>query len=806
MLADTTSEHPITSSRWFKRGWTLQELLAPSSVEIFSREWERLGDKTSLGSLISRITGIPQGVLQGDTLAQFDISERLRWRGDRQTKLKEDMAYSLSGICDVDIAPLYGEGEEEAFRRLHREIQKLKDCLRDLRHGDPKDDKKRIEETKGGLLADSYCWVLDNATFQQWQRDPQRQLLWVKGDPGKGKTMLLCGIINELGRSMPRTSLLSYFFCQATFSHLNSATAVLRGLLYMLIDQQPLLVSHIYKRYDLAGKHLFEDANAWIALTEIWIDVLRDPGLRMGYFFIDGLDECTFDRSKLLRFIAMQSSSSSRLKWIVSSRNWPEIERSLEPAADKVLLSLELNARSISAAVKTFIDKKVSRLAEEGRYDEQIRNVISNHLSANAKDTFLWVALVCQHLEGTAKRHVMKKLKSIPLGLESFYERMMSGISESEDAETCRCVLATTAILCRPVVIQELIVIVEPLEEFFDHPETVREIIQLCGSFLIMEEDTVYFVHQSAQDFLLGDAKDKIFPNGVDMAHQEIFRRSLAVLSSQLHRDMYKLEALDASVDTSRPPSPDPLKSLRYSCVHWIDHLCKSKSTFWVSHAERHQIIDEVMLFLKGRYLYWLESLSLCKSTTKGLLALKALSFLVKSGAESFPGQAWTVAISYDSRKVALATGTSSLKIWDLSNTLNPRTLVVGDSAIRSVAFSPDSERLVSGSITGEIKIWDMWSEHYSETPDDHREDISSLNFSNDSSYLASGAFDSTVKIWDLRGRSGASRGSTSSITQHVLDRYRETVPTGYGTSSVASVFTCISVEILKWQSLSRLI
>ncbi|CAN9465448.1 unnamed protein product [Alternaria alternata] len=1051
MLADTTSEHPITSSRWFKRGWTLQELLAPSSVEIFSREWERLGDKTSLGSLISRITGIPQGVLQGDTLAQFDISERLRWRGDRQTKLKEDMAYSLSGICDVDIAPLYGEGEEEAFRRLHREIQKLKDCLRDLRHGDPKDDKKRIEETKGGLLADSYCWVLDNATFQQWQRDPQRQLLWVKGDPGKGKTMLLCGIINELGRSMPRTSLLSYFFCQATFSHLNSATAVLRGLLYMLIDQQPLLVSHIYKRYDLAGKHLFEDANAWIALTEIWIDVLRDPGLRMGYFFIDGLDECTFDRSKLLRFIAMQSSSSSRLKWIVSSRNWPEIERSLEPAADKVLLSLELNARSISAAVKTFIDKKVSRLAEEGRYDEQIRNVISNHLSANAKDTFLWVALVCQHLEGTAKRHVMKKLKSIPLGLESFYERMMSGISESEDAETCRCVLATTAILCRPVVIQELIVIVEPLEESFDHPETVREIIQLCGSFLIMEEDTVYFVHQSAQDFLLGDAKDKIFPNGVDMAHQEIFRRSLVVLSSQLHRDMYKLEALDASVDTSRPPSPDPLKSLRYPCVHWIDHLCKSKSTFWVSHAERHQIIDEVMLFLKGRYLYWLESLSLCKSTTKGLLALKALSFLVKeisdaqdlielvkdahrffvrsidaieihplqtyasallfspngslikaafqheepnwitiqpeiratwgsclhtfehpchavafsqnsnylalshqyfgiviwdlesndffpprlegyehldasyvrffddsarlaaispslkvvkvwdvasgtclsrrnfdqemfhrkvrfcndaelqafakatigdsvrifdtaearelsiltsphhdsrgelnstfspsgrllavnfetnikvwdatsnrhiqslewpmcnedsdptfvasasvsdsalvavglsnhtvivfsvnsgdilhilqSGAESFPGQAWTVAISYDSRKVALATGTSSLKIWDLSNTLNPRTLVVGDSAIRSVAFSPDSERLVSGSITGEIKIWDMWSEHYSETPDDHREDISSLNFSNDSSYLASGAFDSTVKIWDLRGR-----------------------------------------------------
>jgi hypothetical protein len=628
MLTETSWEHWLTSSQWFKRGWTLQELLAPSSVELFSQEWERLGDKMSLGPLISRITGIPQGVLQGSSLAQFDTSERLRWRGDRKTKREEDMAYSLSGICDVDIVPLYNEGKEEAFKRLHKEIQKLKDCLRDLSHGDPKDDKKRIEETKGGLLVDSYRWVLDNATFQQWQRDPQRQLLWVKGDPGKGKTMLLCGIIDELCISMPTTSLVSYFFCQATFSHLNSATAVLRGLLYMLVAQQPLLVSHIYKRYDLAGKRLFEDANAWIALTEIWVDVLRDPSLRMGYLFIDGLDECTFDRSKLLRFIAMQSSSSSRLKWIVSSRNWPEIERSLEAAADKVLLSLELNARSISAAVKTFIDKKVSRLAEEERYDEQIRNVISNYLSANANDTFLWVALVCQHLKGTAKRHVMKKLKSIPIGLKPYYERMMSGINESEDAETCRCVLATTAILVRPVVIQELTVIVEPLKEFVDHPETVREIIQLCGSFLIMEEDTVYFVHQSAQDFLLADAQDKIFPNGIDMAHQEIFWRSLALLSSQLHRDMYKLTAPGTSTDIVQPPSPDPLTALRYPCVYWIDHIYNSKAMFQDSHVGKKQVADTIMLFVKEKYLYWLEALSLCNNATKCVAAMEALSSL----------------------------------------------------------------------------------------------------------------------------------------------------------------------------------
>ncbi len=81
---------------------------------------------------------------------------------------------------------------------------------------------------------------------------------WVKGDPGKGKTMLLCGIINTLGPSTrlidpAAGTLLSYFFCQATDSRINSSCAVLRGLIYMLVQQQRTLISHIRKRYDQVG-------------------------------------------------------------------------------------------------------------------------------------------------------------------------------------------------------------------------------------------------------------------------------------------------------------------------------------------------------------------------------------------------------------------------------------------------------------------------------------------------------------------------------------------------------------------------
>jgi chromosomal replication initiation ATPase DnaA len=107
-----------------------------------------------------------------------------------------------------------------------------------------------------------YQWILEHSNFQQWRNNQQSRLLWIKGDPGKGKTMLLCGIINELKASIAKTDLLSYFFCQATDARINNATAVLRGLVYLLVDQQPSLISHIQKKYNHTSKSLFEDANA----------------------------------------------------------------------------------------------------------------------------------------------------------------------------------------------------------------------------------------------------------------------------------------------------------------------------------------------------------------------------------------------------------------------------------------------------------------------------------------------------------------------------------------------------------------
>ena len=118
-------EPAFRQSKWFARGWTLQELLAPILVEFFSRERRKLGDKRSLRQQLHEITGIPLAALSGARLSQFSDKERFSWIQSRQTKVEEDRAYSLLGIFDVEMPLRYGEGSAIAFKRLDEEIDKL---------------------------------------------------------------------------------------------------------------------------------------------------------------------------------------------------------------------------------------------------------------------------------------------------------------------------------------------------------------------------------------------------------------------------------------------------------------------------------------------------------------------------------------------------------------------------------------------------------------------------------------------------------------------------------------------------------
>jgi len=117
-----TWKKAFQTSRWFTRCWTLQDLLAPGSVDFFSREGEHLGDKRTLEWQIHEITKIPIAALRGAPLSHFSVEERFSWAENREATRPEDTAYSLMGIFGVFIPLIYGEGRDNAFIRLRREI------------------------------------------------------------------------------------------------------------------------------------------------------------------------------------------------------------------------------------------------------------------------------------------------------------------------------------------------------------------------------------------------------------------------------------------------------------------------------------------------------------------------------------------------------------------------------------------------------------------------------------------------------------------------------------------------------------
>ncbi|KAK1974472.1 hypothetical protein LZ30DRAFT_406165 [Colletotrichum cereale] len=681
-----------------------------------------------------------------------------------------------------------------------------REFLKDLHVTDSRHDKKRIQDTKGGLLKDSYVWVVDNPDFCQWRNDQDQRLLWVKGDPGKGKTMLLCGIIDELEATRAQGKLLSYFFCQATDERLNTATAVLRGLIFMLLDQEPSLVWHIKKKYDVAGKALFQDANAWHAMSEIFRNILHDSNLQGVCLLVDALDECLTGLGQLLDLIA-ETSQSTTAKWLVSSRNWPQIEERLRAVAQR--LSLELNAKSVSTAVESYIALKISQLSRRKGYKGDTAREVRQYLLLNANGTFLWVALVCQELEKTQRRKALEKVKSFPSGLDAFYGRMMQQIGGIEDAELCRQILALMVTTYRPPSLAESTTFIDECRDLADDRESLQEIIGLCGSFLTIREDAIYFVHQSAKDFLLNkdyEAFGQILPSGIAHQHYIIFSKSLDVLSSTLQRDIYKLRSPGVFIEDVVSPDPDPLAPLGYSCTYWVDHLEHSNPA---ESPARGDIQDNARVhnFLKTHYLHWLEAQSVLHGMPQAVIAMQKLKTLVahsgelqlaelvqdalrfilsyKQCIERFPLQLYMSALLFSpTQSVVRRLFQEEAPTWitvvseiDANWNACLQTLEDHGHPVMSATFSPDGRKIASASFDMTIKLWDTATGQCQQTLEGHSDGTTSVAFSLNRLRLASASFDKTIKLWDI----------TLGQCQQTLEGHSDTVCSGIQLQASAS-------------------
>ncbi|KAL6890968.1 hypothetical protein GGI43DRAFT_415250 [Trichoderma evansii] len=564
---------------------------------------------------------------------------------------------------------------------------------------DPFYDKKRILDIKGPLLQESFEWILDHEHFQKWRNSTKSGAIWIKGDPGKGKTMLLCGIVNDLEQNPGINSNLAYFFCQATDNRINTAAAVVEGLIFSLIErrqklferrqrflrrQQEYLDKHQkdIKRYEnLITKHLkphqeflsslrnkFGDKmgqlsgpNAWQILCDIFLAVVQNNALRNVVCVIDGLDECEHDVKPLLNLIVR---TSGQVKWLLSSRNVKDIERGLRNIDDsrRLVLELKRNAECVSQSVDTYIDNSIRDIeALEG--DEHLQTKTADTLKIKAEGTFLWVSLVVEQLRDTDRRNIEEVLEELPIGLENLYDMIMKRATEKlreKDRNICQILLSVITIAERPLRLEELLEFIKLqckgyIIEY--DMRDMRDIVKDCGSFLSIKDDTVYFVHQSVKDYMVGKGAKSVFPSGIGYQHSEMFKNSLRGMSRILTYNIYNAKAPGTSQYKISPPHPDPLGPISYCCAFWAEHLvqsCQHEKT----NVEEFLKDDGILYcFLKDKFLCWLESLALLKAFNQGIDAIDKVKNIISRRCECQDSQ-------YDIGEMTCAHGKNRLKVF----------------------------------------------------------------------------------------------------------------------------------------------
>ncbi|KAF4494064.1 Vegetative incompatibility HET-E-1, partial [Fusarium agapanthi] len=582
-------------------------------------------------------------------IEQYD-SQDIRLKLGTIEKSALDQAESLESICMI-------LREEARLKEKNKQDDKDKDCLAALLVTDPRMDKKRIQNQKGDPLKESYEWILKSDAYETFIDNPSSRLLWINGSPGKGKTMLLCGIIDELQKSLRP---ISFFLCQANVKEedLSSDIAVMRGLIYVLLEHQPSLMSAIRSSYDKQKDRLFNSINSSELLGDILTTMLQDPSLHDAVLLVDALDECTINRPKLINLV-VGLSKSCNTKWIVSSRDWPEIRQELADATGLISLGLEQEHEAVSQAVKLYIRKTVDDIARtKWKNDLELKEKVFNYLQSHADDTFLWVALVCERLanSGIGKRLVMEELVKFPTSLTALYQALMNRINYSPETDRLRQILALVCVVYRPITSAEIPLLVESMDDYDE--DDVEDAIVSCGSFLTIQDGEIFFVHQSAKEFLLDQGHKSIFPYGESHQHAQIFSRSLEAMENTLRRDIYGLDS-PGTEDWVEPSVPGPLSPVEYSLIHTLE--LEADRCFFIPEGNNIAVLfEEQVTVLDWKTGARVSSLSRINQKKSNVAVLSAT---------------YIAAIFPDATKV---------KIWDL---------VTGDS---------------TGSADGTVKLWDL--------------------------------------------------------------------------------------------------
>ncbi|KAH7173109.1 hypothetical protein DER46DRAFT_596919 [Fusarium sp. MPI-SDFR-AT-0072] len=420
----------------------------------------------------------------------------------------------LSGLQEVaeehrDIAKEQLQAQKDlAMERLSKEEQKCHQLFHlttGSRDATYKWYKDRVEER----VEDTCMWFLKHEHFQTWLNQESGPLL-VSADPGCGKSVLAKYLIDH---GLPRSTTICYFFFKDQDQ--NTVRQALCALLHQLFSLKPSLIEHAMPQFRKDGQGLI---NSTESLWKVLRNAIKDPQAGPVIMVLDALDECAESEfTDLMRNVESQfrsdQSGSGKLKYLLTCRPYDQIVskfRGLLDAFPNIRIPGEEESETISQEVNHVITRRINQLC----LSPQIKSHLEKRLQETTHRTYLWVYLVFDYLEKEYFKKTVKGVEStigtLPKSINEAYEQILN---KSKEYAMARKALSIILGASRPLTVSEMNVAVNidaisqsihdlDLEDEEDFKSSLRS---WCGLFVSIHHGKIYFLHQTAREFLLAD-------------------------------------------------------------------------------------------------------------------------------------------------------------------------------------------------------------------------------------------------------------------------------------------------------------